>query len=102
MMNENVTAKDFKQGFVDKLLSIDIESYQLDSIDLRLHTYVSQVCNSPENHNLYEILALLKFFRLMDNYVFRPSKVKRFVKLYESLKFSGMDGRRCYKLTPIQ
>ena len=35
MMNENVTAKDFKQGFVDKLLSIDIESYQLDSIDLR-------------------------------------------------------------------
>lgn len=102
MMNENVTAKDFKQGFVDKLLSIDIESYQLDSIDLRLQTYVSQVCNSPENHNLYEILALLKFFRLMDNYVFRPSKVKRFVKLYESLKFSGMDGRRCYKLTPIQ
>ena len=77
-MNENVTAK---EGFVDKLLSIDIESYQLDSIDLRLQTYVSQVCNSPENHNLYEILALLKFFRLMDNYVFRPSKVKRFVKL---------------------
>ena len=38
----------------------------------------------------------------MDTYVFRPSKVKKFAKLYESLKFSGMDGRRCYKLTTIQ
>lgn len=100
-MND-VSTKEYKQQRVDDLLAIEIERYQLDTIDMRLWSYISQVRNEPEKHNLYEILAVLKFLRLMDNYVFRPSKVKKFAKLYESLKFSGMDGRRCYKLTPIQ
>lgn len=100
-MND-VSTKEYKQQRVDELLAIEIERYQLDTIDMRLWSYISQVRNEPEKHNLYEILAVLKFLRLMDNYVFRPSKVKKFAKLYESLKFSGMDGRRCYKMTPIQ
>lgn len=100
-MND-VSTKEYKQQRVDELLAIEIERYQLDTIDMRLWSYISQVRNEPEKHNLYEILAISKFLRLMDTYVFRPSKVKKFTKLYESLKFSGMDGRRCYKLTPIQ
>ena len=63
---------------------------------------MSEVRNNPDSHNLYEILAVLKFLRLLGKYVFRASKVKKFVRLYENLKFSGMDGRRCYRLTPIQ
>nr|DAE93798.1 MAG TPA: Large Terminase [Caudoviricetes sp.] len=98
----DVSTKEYKQQRVDDLLAIEIERFQLDAIDMRLWSYISQVRNEPEKHNLYEILAILKFLRLMDTYVFRPSKVKKFTKLYESLKFSGMDGRRCYKLTSIQ
>lgn len=98
----DVSTKEYKQQRVDDLLAIEIERYQLDTIDMRLWSYISQVRSEPKKHNLYEILAILKFLRLMDTYVFRPSKVKKFTKLYESLKFSGMDGRRCYKLTPIQ
>lgn len=98
----DISAKEYKNEKVQKLLSIDVEKYQLDAIDNRLLSYVNGIRDYPEKHNLYEILAVIKFFRLMDTYIFRPSKVKKFAKLYESLKFSGMDGRRCYKLTPIQ
>lgn len=99
---QDVSTKEYKNERAQELLSVDVERYQLDSIDTRLLSYVEEVRMHSERHNLYEILAVLKFFRLMDMYVFRPSKVKKFVKLYESLKFSGMDGRRCYKLTQIQ
>ena len=98
----DVTTKAYKDEKADELKSIDLETYQLDSIDVRLYKYISDIQNNTDAHNLYEILAVLKFLRLMREYRFRPSKVKKFVKLYESLKFSGMDGRRCYKLTPIQ
>lgn len=97
-----VTTEAYKTEKADELQGIDLETYQLDTIDARLYKYVAEVRNNPDAHNLYELLAVLKFLRLMREYVFRPSKVKKFVKLYESLKFSGMDGRRCYKLTPIQ
>lgn len=97
-----VTTEAYKTEKADELQGIDLDTYQLDTIDARLYKYVAEVRNNPDAHNLYEVLAVLKFLRLMREYVFRPSKVKKFVKLYESLKFSGMDGRRCYKLTPIQ
>lgn len=98
----DVTTKEYKDIQSIHLRRVDIEKYQLDTIDVRLLSYISGVRNEPEKHNLYEVLSVLKFFRLMDRYVFRASKIRRFAKLYESLKFSGMDGRRCYKLTPIQ
>lgn len=98
----DVASKEYKDGKVEELRRLDLESYQLDTIDARLQKYVSEVRDNPDMHNLYEILAVLKFLRLMKKYVFRASKVKGFARLYESLKFSGMDGRRCYRLTPIQ
>ena len=97
-----VTSKEYKDAVAKELDAVDLDSYQLDTIDRRLLKYVSGVVCNPEGHNLYELLAVKKFLRLMRTYTFRASKVKKFVKLYESLKFSGMDGRRCYKLTPIQ
>ena len=97
-----VTSKEYKDEVARELASMDLDVYQLDTIDSRLLKYVSGVIDNPEGHNLYELLAVKKFLRLMRSYVFRTSKVTKFVKLYESLKFSGMDGRKSYKLTPVQ
>ena len=98
----DVTTRAYKEEKAGELAAIDLEEYQLDTVDDRLLRYVNEVKMNPDGHNLYEILSVLKFLRLTKKYVFRASKVKKFSKLYESLKFSGMDGRRCYKLTPIQ
>ena len=97
-----VTDKEYKDEVAKELARVDLDSFQLDTIDSRLLKYVSGVIGNPEEHNLFELLAVKKFFRLMRYYVFRTSKVVKFVRLYESLKFSGMDGRKSYKLTPIQ
>ena len=97
-----VTDKEYKDEVAKELARVDLDSFQLDTIDSRLLKYVSGVIGNPEAHNLFELLAVKKFFRLMRSYVFRTSKVVKFVRLYESLKFSGMDGRKSYKLTPIQ
>ena len=97
-----VTDKEYKDEVAKELASVDLDGFQLDTIDSRLLKYVSGVIGDPEAHNLFELLAVKKFFRLMRSYVFRTSKVVKFVRLYESLKFSGMDGRKSYKLTPIQ
>ncbi len=95
-------SKEYKDHIAERLRSVDITSYALDNVDERLLRYVQGCIDNPDGHNVYELLSVLKFFRLMRTYTFRVSKVKKFVKLYESLKFSGMDGRRCYKLTPVQ
>lgn len=72
------------------------------NVDDRLTKYVRQVIAYPAKHNLYELLAVRRFFYLLDKYQFKASKFKKFVKCYETLKFSGINERRRYKLTPIQ
>lgn len=98
----NYGTREYKHEVWLRLQAEDLRAYQLDEIDERLLKYVKGVQDDEELHNLFEILGVLKFLRLLREYTFKPSKVKRFVELYECLKFSGMDGRRCYKLTPIQ
>lgn len=100
MMNEWEEKKALKRKYTDKLASVDLERYNLKKIDIRLFSYIRGVQSCPDGHNLYEVLSVLKFLRLMDAYTFRKKKVKVFVALYESLKFSGINGRRSYKLTP--
>lgn len=85
-----------------RLSCIDIRRYKLGSIDKRLTTYAKTVISHPEGHNLYEQLALLRFFHLLDKYEMRAGEVKKFIRFYESLPFSGTNGRQCYKLTPVQ
>lgn len=72
------------------------------NVDPRLTLYVRRVIAHPNDHNLYELLAVRRFFYLLDKYKFRPDKYKNFAKFYEALKFSGTHGRTRYKLTPIQ
>lgn len=91
-----------KQETAERLSAIDLGKYGLKRTDPRLETYAKQVISNPDGHNLYELLSLLRFFKLLDKYLFKSSEVKKFVVFYESLKFSGLKGRTRYKLTPIQ
>lgn len=109
--------KSLKAQAEDVLRSVmaDYEE-RLLRIDPRLWDYVLGVGqNTPDEHNLYEILGVLKFLRLLDTYPYEISKVHHAIRLYEGrwegtryipgtggLEFSGLFGRKRYKLTPFQ
>lgn len=87
---------------VERLKQIDVPSYDLDEIDSRLNVYAHALIDDPEAHNLFELLALLRFFRLLDTYCFNTGIVRSFFCFYEMLKFTGVNGPSRYKLTPVQ
>lgn len=70
--------------------------------DPRIGEYVLGCITHPEAHNLYELLGVKRFFYILGKYEWRPKKVRHFFRFYEALKFSGLDGRRRYRLTPVQ
>lgn len=83
--------------------------------DKRIGEYCCENILHPDRHNLYEILSVRRFFGMLDKcsdgsdgsgsrngWSWDKKTVRRFVKFYESLKFSGLNGRRRYKLTPVQ
>lgn len=74
----------------------------LDDTDRRMGVYVFGVIDHPNDHNLYELLQIRRFFQMLDKYEWRPKRVKRFIKFYEVLRFNGTKGRQRYKLTPVQ
>lgn len=94
--------KERKAKFVKQLQAVPIPAYMLEATDTRLLHYVTEVANNPDGHNLYEILGVLAFFRKLDRYTWKRGKVKKIIRFYECLKFSGIKGRRSYKMTPIQ
>lgn len=91
-----------KKICAEKLRSINIDDYNLGSADDRLDEYAHALADDTDAHNLYELLALLRFFRMLDSYEFRIDRVQAFINLYEFLKFDGKKGRQRYKMTPIQ
>lgn len=91
-----------KSETVVLLSHIDVSRYDLGKTDERLNTYVYSCITQPDAHNLYELLAVKRFFSFLDKHDFKCSEVRKFIVFYESLKFSGTKGRTCYKLTPIQ
>ena len=84
--------------------SFYLEKYKsaLVDTDARIATYCFSVIDNPEEHNVYEVLGIRRFFKMLDKYAWDKKKVKQFFKCYEILKLSGTSGRRRYKLTPIQ
>lgn len=86
----------------EKLCSVDLGEYFLGEIDHRLLEYFRNLIADTDAHNVYELLAALKFLRLRKSYSFVKSEAVNFITFYESLKFSGQDGRQSYKLTPVQ
>ncbi len=76
--------------------------HALADTDSRIGQYVCEVADRPDRHNLYEVLGVRRFLRLLDKYEWKPKRVRRYFKFYEALRFSGMGGRTRYKLTPVQ
>lgn len=91
-----------KSEVTRRLASIDMEAYGLDAVDPRLLVYTRDVATRPEAHNLYEQLAVVRFFSMIDRYGINATEVQRFFLVYESLYFPGKRGMQRYKLTPVQ
>lgn len=70
--------------------------------DRRIGDYVYGVIDNPERHNLYELLAVKRFFHMLDRYEWSQKRVKHFFRFYQALRFSGINGRTRYKLTSVQ
>lgn len=102
MMIDKPALRELKRKTVEDLKAIDVLSYRLKNTDERLNVYVLSVINNPDDHNLYELLSVKRFFLFLDKYEFRKSEVRRFIVFYEKLKFTGKKGLTRYKLTPVQ
>ena len=85
-----------------RLADVTIADYRLCEVDVRLEQYVTEVAENPTAHNLYEQLAVLRFFCMADKYGINATEVQRFFTLYENLHFPGKTGLQKYKLTPLQ
>ncbi len=70
--------------------------------DPRIRTYVTDVAAHPDDHNFYELLAVLRFIRHAAVYRWSRTRARLFIRVYEALKFSGTNARQRYKLTPVQ
>lgn len=84
------------------LAALRIEDYRLAEVDSRIEDYTREVAGNPDGHNLYEQLAVLRFFKLARRYGINATEVQRFFTLYESLYFPGKAGQQTYRLTPVQ
>ncbi len=91
-----------KINVTEDLVNIDIERYRLSEVDSRLYRYVQEVASNPEGHNLYEQLAVRRFFTMCDRYGINVTEVQQFFDFYECLYFPGKGGQQRYKLTPVQ
>lgn len=77
-------------------------AFALAGTDPRLLAYVGEVARHADRHNLYEVLGVRRFFRLLDRYEWKARRVRKFFKFYELLLFNGVNGRTRYRLTPVQ
>ena len=71
MNTEKQELRDLKIKVSQELRDIDVLSYKLENTDKRLDTYVLEVINNPEAHNLYEQLSVKRFFQFLDKYDFK-------------------------------
>ena len=91
-----------KKICIERLGTINVDDYNLRSVDPRLDVYARSLIEDTDGHNLYELLALQRFFRHLDTYDFRIDRVQAYIHFYEFLKFDGKKGRQRYEMTPIQ
>lgn len=97
-----IKAKKALVAGLDKWRSRLAAAVEVRATDARITSYMDAVLSNPDKHNYYEILGVVRFLTLLDKYAWDAREVKRFFKLYESLRFSGTTGRQRYKLTPVQ
>lgn len=101
-MIDREKAIELKDNVIKELQSINLDSYCLDKADKRISQYIEMCIAEPTLHNLYELLSIKRFLSFLDKYEFRIKAIKKFIKFYESLYFSGLKGRTRYRMTPVQ
>lgn len=68
----------------------------------RLRSYIESCISTPEAHNLYELLALPRFARLIAQYIYLPEMAARLVRFSEALPQPSARGRVFVQLSPVQ
>lgn len=75
---------------------------RLGMLDERIGIYIRGILEEPEVHNVYEVAGVAKFLRLLASYAIDVKRARDFIDFYESIEFTGMDGARRYRMTPVQ
>jgi phage terminase large subunit-like protein len=93
-----------KDEVIEKIKDYEIPTELLDNIDSRITQYVIDNLTNYDEHNKYEILAVLRFldFLQREDLVLKKNEVKKFFTFYETLKFPSNKGMQSFKLTPNQ
>lgn len=93
-----------KDEVIKKIKLYEIPTEQLDNIDNRITQYVIDNLTNYDEHNKYEILAVLRFldFLQREDLVLKKNEVKKFFTFYETLKFPSNKGMQSFQLTPNQ
>lgn len=101
-----MTKQEMKTLCLSRLREALQESHYTDrltAIDPRLLDYFQDCTRTDiDAVNLHEALALYKFLRMLDTYTLDLDTIHKVYKVYEFLRFRGMDGFKQYRLTPLQ
>lgn len=68
----------------------------------RLRDYFEDCIEHPGAHNLYELLALPRFARLVATYIYLPEMAVRPMRFFEALPQPSAKGRTTVELSPAQ
>lgn len=93
-----------KDEVILRIKDYEIPTELLDNIDSRITQYVIDNLTNYDEHNKYEILAVLRFldFLQREDLVLKKNEVKKFFTFYETLKFPSNKGMQSFQLTPNQ
>lgn len=93
-----------KDEVIERIKDYEIPTELLDNIDSRITQYVIDNLTNYDEHNKYEILAVLRFldFLQREDLVLKKNEVKKFFTFYETLKFPSNKGMQSFQLTPNQ
>ena len=94
---ERRNERDYKQQVVTELQAnldgyLADYAYALEDTDKRLRQYVIDVISNPDDHNLYELLKIRRYFQMLDRWEWKAKRVQKKIRLYEKLRFSGTTG----------
>ena len=79
-----------------------ILSLPLSDVDPRLETYCQAIVDNPEEHNIFELLALHRFANFTTKYELRANVVRSKIIVFETLKFPTTKGMKPIVLSPVQ
>lgn len=102
--------RELKQAFCTRLNDMIEQSphvlQRLTTIDSRIVEYLSHVAQNCDGendvHNLDELAGCCKMLRMCRAYEINDADTHKFIKMYEHFCFSGLNGRRRYRMTSIQ